>query len=73
VAFLQDEVERKGSGFYIPLSKTIFTCMETMQALTTSLGGCQVGMESKDADAVPAQVGRLNGGVAEQDIGKSIR
>ena len=47
--------------------------METMNALTEALGGAQVGMEAKDADAVPAQVGRLAGATPEQDIGKSIR
>ena len=73
VAFLQDEIERKGTGFYIPLAKAIFTAKENMDALIEALGGAEGGMSNKDADAIPAGVGRAAGSAAETDIGKAIR
>jgi len=41
--------------------------------LIEALGGAQAGMDTKEADSIPAQVGRIPGAPAEQDIGKSIR
>ena len=44
-----------------------------MESLTEALNGAQAGMDAKEADNIPAQVGRTAGAPAEQDIGKSIR
>jgi hypothetical protein len=73
VAFLQDEVERRGDGFYIPLAKQVFDCTETCEATIAALESMTGGMSAKDADAVPAAVPRSAGGTPDKDIGKSIR
>jgi len=73
VAFLQDEVNRRGDGFYIPLAKQVFECTETCEAAIAALGGMKSGMSAKDADSVPASVPRSAGGAPDKDIGKSIR
>jgi hypothetical protein len=73
VAFLQDEVNRRGDGFYIPLAKEIFAAKESCDSIVEALSGMKNGMDSKDADTIPAAVGRSAGSAPEADIGKSIR
>ena len=73
VSFLQDEVNRRGDGFYIPLAKEVFAAKESCDAIIEALSGMKLGMESKDADVIPACVGRSAGNAPEADIGKSIR
>jgi hypothetical protein len=73
VAFLQDEVERRGDGFYIPLAKEVFNSTESINAITATLDAMTAATGNKDADGIPATVGRNAGNAAENDIGKAIR
>ena len=73
VAHLQDEIERRGAGFYIPLAKEVFNSTESINAITETLGAMTTATGAKDADAIPATVGRNAGNAPEQDISKSIR
>merc|ERR1712216_33066 len=73
VLFLQEEVDRKGAGFYGPLAKQICSNKDSMDALILALNGATDGFVGKDADAVPAAVGAATGACSEADIAKSIR
>jgi len=73
VAFLQDEIEKKGAGFYGPLAKSVSGCTDNIEAVIGSLQEMSAAVDTKDADAVPAAVGRGSGNAPEMDIGKSIR
>merc|ERR1712195_46330 len=67
VAYLQDEVEAKGAGFYVPLANQLNATRAAMEELTCTLDSCNGGLRSKDADMIPAAVD------GESDFGKSIR
>ena len=56
VARLQDEIERRGAGFYIPLAKEVFNSTESINAITETLGVTTTATAAKDADAIPATV-----------------
>jgi len=73
VAYLQMEVERKGAGFYIPLAKTLSSNKDTLDGLISTLGQFKSGLESKDAEVVPAAARPSAEPSSESDIGKSIR
>ena len=72
VAHLQDEVERKGNGFYVPLAKSVSGSTGNLNAIIESLNAMCGAVDGKDADGIPATVGR-GAASGEQDIGKSIR
>merc|ERR1712086_751094 len=74
VAYLQDEVEAKGAGFYVPLANQLNCTRAAMDSLTGILDACDGGLRSKDADMIPACFNM--GGASsdgESDFGKSIR
>merc|ERR1712086_538983 len=50
VAYLQDEVEAKGAGFYVPLANQLNATRAAMEELTCTLDSCNGGLRSKDAD-----------------------
>merc|ERR1712195_356107 len=83
VSFLQDEVERKGAGFYVPLAAQLMRTERAINDLSVTLDHTDDGLSSKDADKIPAAV---RDGVsdeltstaddrkgAEIDLGKAIR
>merc|ERR1711957_1093770 len=49
VAYLQDEVEAKGAGFYVPLANQLNATRAAMEELTCTLDSCNGGLRSKDA------------------------
>merc|ERR1712086_991638 len=74
VAYLQDEVEAKGAGFYVPLANQLNCTRAAMDSLTGILDACDGGLRSKDADMIPACFNM--GGASsdgESDFGKAIR
>merc|ERR1711966_35499 len=74
VAYLQDEVEAKGAGFYVPLANQLNCTRAAMDSLTGILDACGGGLRSKDADMIPACFNM--GGASsdgESDFGKAIR
>merc|ERR1711966_349805 len=74
VAYLQDEVEAKGAGFYVPLANQLNCTRAAMGSLTGILDACDGGLRSKDADMIPACFNM--GGASsdgESDFGKAIR
>merc|ERR1712153_125323 len=73
VAYLQDEVEAKGAGFYVPLANQLNATRAAMEELTCTLDSCNGGLRSKDADMIPAAVGGAGAVDGESDFGKSIR
>merc|ERR1712153_108373 len=73
VAYLQDEVEAKGAGFYVPLANQLNATRAAMEELTCTLDSCNSGLRSKDADMIPAAVGGAGAVDGESDFGKSIR
>merc|ERR1712216_157552 len=73
VLFLQEEVDRKGAGFYGPLAKQICSNKDSMDALILALNGATDGFVSKDADSIPSSAGPSAEASGESDIGKSIR
>merc|ERR1712195_389062 len=73
VAYLQDEVEAKGAGFYVPLANQLNATRAAMGELTCTLDSCNGGLRSKDADMIPAAVGGAGAVDGEADFGKSIR
>merc|ERR1711998_734458 len=83
VAFLQDEVERKGAGFYVPLAKQLMGTEAHLHDPTDILNGSNTGLQNKDADVIPGEVRKGNVEArettcterveAETDIGKAIR
>merc|ERR1740130_495785 len=74
VAFLQEEVEKKGAGFYIPLARQLYANKETVDQLIGALQGACQGFKTKTADDVPATVrDRVGAQATETDIGKMIR
>merc|ERR1711957_344277 len=73
VAYLQDEVERKGAGFYIPLAQQLNGCRAAVGDLEQVLASCDSGLSSKDADLIPAAVNSASAPEEENDFGKSIR
>eukprot|EP00656_Telonema_subtile_P049660 TRINITY_DN621_c0_g1_i1.p1 TRINITY_DN621_c0_g1~~TRINITY_DN621_c0_g1_i1.p1 ORF type:complete len:638 (-),score=247.81 TRINITY_DN621_c0_g1_i1:189-2102(-) len=79
VAFLQDEVARKGAGFYAPLAHQLMTSAAAVADLTAVLQGADAGLAGKDADGIPASVNAFlranapNEPQAEEDFGKAIR
>merc|ERR1712166_424717 len=83
VSFLQDEVERKGAGFYVPLAAQLMRTERAINDLSVTPDHADDGLSSKDADKIPAAV---RDGVsdeltstaddrkgAEIDLGKAIR
>merc|ERR1712195_101956 len=73
VAYLQDEVERKGAGFYIPLAQQLNGCRAAVGDLEQVLASCDSGLSSKDADLIPAAVNSASAPEEENDFGKAIR
>merc|ERR1712028_92972 len=73
VAYLQDEVERKGAGFYIPLAQQLNGCRAAVGDLEQVLASCDSGLTSKDADLIPAAVNSASAPEEENDFGKAIR
>merc|ERR1711957_976159 len=73
VAYLQDEVEAKGAGFYVPLANQLNATRAAMEELTCTLDSCNGGLRSRDADMIPAAVGGAGAVDGESDFGKSIR
>jgi hypothetical protein len=83
VAFLQDEVERKGAGFYVPLAAQLMQTESAINDLTCTLNQCDDGLASKDADKIPSTNAVGFGStrvttnedrkIAESDLGKAIR
>jgi hypothetical protein len=73
VAYLQDEVERKGAGFYIPLAQQLNASRAAITDLTAVLAGCDAGLSTKDADVIPAAVTGSSAPEEENDFGKAIR
>merc|ERR1712195_91895 len=73
VAYLQDEVERKGAGFYIPLAQQLNGCRAAVGDLEQVLASCDSGLSSKDADLIPAAVNSASAPEGENDFGKAIR
>merc|ERR1712086_911629 len=73
VAYLQDEVEAKGAGFYVPLANQLNATRAAMEELTCTLDSCNGGLRSKDADMIPAAVGGAGAVDGESDFGKAIR
>merc|ERR1712195_373432 len=56
VSFLQDEVERKGAGFYVPLAAQLMRTERAINDLSVTLDHTDDGLSSKDADKIPAAV-----------------
>jgi len=73
VAYLQDEVERKGAGFYIPLAQQLNLSRAAVADLTAVLNGADAGLKTKDADLIPAAAVGASAPTEENDFGKSIR
>jgi hypothetical protein len=73
VAFLQDEVQRKGAGFYIPLAQAVSRNKDDMDGLIRTLNEFTAGLGAKDAEAIPAGAYPSDTQSGESDIGKSIR
>jgi hypothetical protein len=73
VAFLQDEVERKGAGFYGPLAKAVGVSKDSLDGLIGTLNAYKTGLDAKDADQIPSAAGVSETKTSESDIGKSIR
>merc|ERR1711865_1161450 len=57
VAYLQDEVEAKGAGFYVPLALQLNSTRAAMDDLRTTLDTCNEGLCNKDADLIPETSG----------------
>ena len=51
----------------------MFGCTENIEAVIGSLQEMSAAVDNKDADAVPAAVGRAAGSAPETDIGKPVR
>merc|ERR1719253_680195 len=76
VAYLQDEVERKGAGFYIPLAQQLNGCRAATRDLEQVLIGCNTGLNDKQPDLIPSAVHDMWEPIApeeENDFGKAIR
>jgi len=74
VAYLQDEVEAKGAGFYVPLAQQLNVSRASIADLTLTLDTCNGSLKSKDADSIPAaSLAGSNAADAEHDFGKAIR
>jgi len=73
VAYLQDEVEAKGAGFYVPLAFQLNSTRAAMDQLRTTLDTCNEGLCNKDADLIPETCGGACEPTDENDFGKAIR
>jgi len=74
VAYLQDEVEAKGAGFYVPLAQQLNVSRASIKDLTLTLDTCNGSLQTKDADNIPAaSLSGSNPADSEHDFGKSIR
>ena len=70
---MQDEVERKGAGFYGPLAKAVGVSKDSLDGLILTLNAYKTGLDAKDADQVPSVAQTSSDKSNEPDIGKSIR
>eukprot|EP00658_Telonema_sp_P-2_P076317 TRINITY_DN6659_c0_g1_i1.p2 TRINITY_DN6659_c0_g1~~TRINITY_DN6659_c0_g1_i1.p2 ORF type:complete len:642 (+),score=238.32 TRINITY_DN6659_c0_g1_i1:192-2117(+) len=82
VAYLQDQVEAKGSGFYGPLCDQVLNTESSIRTLGAVLHACTDGLDNKDPDGIPESGSSCpcpvrdstDQSVAdERDFGKAIR
>jgi len=76
VAYLQDEVEAKGAGFYVPLANQLNVSRAAVEDLKATLETCDSSLKTKDADNIPAaSIPRHQPDHSEDqlDFGKAIR
>merc|ERR1712153_150604 len=59
VAYLQDEVEAKGAGFYVPLAQQLNVSRASIKDLTLTLDTCNGSLQTKDAARLAAQLAAM--------------
>merc|ERR1712028_189135 len=73
VAYLQDEVEAKGAGFYVPLANQLNVSRAAVNDLCETLNFANSSLRGKDADGIPDASIPTSAAGDESDFGKSIR
>jgi len=73
VAYLQDEVEAKGAGFYVPLANQLNVSRAAVNDLCETLNQANSSLRGKDADGIPDASIPTSDADGQSDFGKSIR